>query len=387
MTARLPAWKAAAALVCFTQALDACGPSTDPAYSGTVQAPSAAIGSPIGGRVTAVNVQEGRNVRAGDVIVRFDNAQQRAALANARHEAAAAAAALADLQAGARAPDLARAADQARQAREQFESANLAIGDEITALRGQLAQAQAQARDARADAKDAATDAARTRALTATGDLSAQTRDAADSREARTRAQVEAAQAAVAIAQAQVRNAEKVTLPHTAAAARAASDAARNSLRLLAAGSRPDALRQAAASLSAARSNVASAQARLNDTIVRAPADGMVSAFDLHVGDLIPAGAVVATIDEDGEPYVRIFVPQSALNHITIGARAVVHPDSQPGISLSGVVEAIDEQAQFTPQNVQTVEDRAALSFGVKVRIHDRDQHVHGGTTATVTLP
>jgi HlyD family secretion protein len=158
-------------------------------------------------------------------------------------------------------------------------------------------------------------------------------------------------------------------------------------LRLLAAGSRPDALRQAAASLSAARSNVASAQARLNDTIVRAPADGMVSAFDLHVGDLIPAGAVVATIDEDGEPYVRIFVPQSALNHITIGARAIVHLDSQPGISLSGVVEAIDEQAQFTPQNVQTVEDRAALSFGVKVRIHDRDQHVHGGTTATVTLP
>jgi HlyD family secretion protein len=105
------------------------------------------------------------------------------------------------------------------------------------------------------------------------------------------------------------------------------------------------------------------------------------------VGDLVPGGSPVATIDEGGEPYVRIYVPQSALNRIMGGARVDVHPDSQPSITLSGTVEAVDEQAQFTPQNVQTVEDRAALSFGVKVCIHDRDHPVHGGTTATVTLP
>lgn len=376
-----------AIVICIAQALAGCGAPTSTTYSGTVQAPSAAVGSPIGGRVTAVNVQEGQRVRSGDVIVRFDEKQQRAALSNARHDAAASGAALADLQAGARAQDLARAGDQARQAHEQFESARLATGNQIASLRGQVAQAQAQLNDARANAKDASTDAARTRALAATGDVSLQARDAANAREAQAHAQVKAAEGAVATALAQLRNAKDVTLPRTTAAALAGFEAARNSLRLLAAGPRPDAVRQAAASVAAAQSNVAGAQARLDDTIVRAPAGGVVSTLDLRVGDLVSAGAAVATIDEGGEPYVRIFVPQGTLSRLVVGAHVDVHPDSQPGTTLPGTVEAIDQQAQFTPQNVQTAEDRVALSFGVKIRIHDRDHPIHGGTTATITLP
>jgi HlyD family secretion protein len=109
--------------------------------------------------------------------------------------------------------------------------------------------------------------------------------------------------------------------------------------------------------------------------------------MNLHVGDLVAPGASVATIDEDGEPFVRVYLPQSMLGRIRVGAHVAVHPDSQPGLALDGSVEQIDEQAQFTPQSVQTAEDRATLSFGVKVRIHDREHRVHGGTTATVALP
>lgn len=319
--------------------------------------------------------------------MRFDDTQQRAALANARHQMTALAAALADLQAGARQPDLARAADQAHQAREQFESARLTVADQLVALHGQLAQARAQLADARANAADTARDAARTRALAATGDVSLQARDTAATRDARARAQVAVAEGAVATAGAQLHNAEMVTLPRTATAALAAFEAAQNSYRSLASGPRPGAVRQALASLAAARSNVAGAEARLNDTIVRAPADGVVSAIDLRVGDLVTAGAPVAVIEEGGEPYVRIFVPQSKLNRVNVGTRVDVHPDSQPGVVLSGNVEAVDQQAEFTPQNVQTVDDREALSFGVKIRIHDREHLVNGGTTATVTVP
>jgi len=86
---------------------------------------------------------------------------------------------------------------------------------------------------------------------------------AANAREAQAHAQVKAAEGAVATALAQLRNAKDVTLPRTTAAALAGFEAARNSLRLLAAGPRPDAVRQAAASVAAAQSNVAGAQARL----------------------------------------------------------------------------------------------------------------------------
>lgn len=355
-------------------------------FSGTVQAPSAAVGSPIGGRVIAVLVQDGMRVRAGQMLVRFDDAQQRSALDAADHQAAAAAAALADLRAGARAADLARARDEARQARENFESRRLSETGQTAILVAALAQARAQLADAAANANEAHLDAVRTRRLFATGDFSAQERDAADAREQRTHAQVDAARAGVRTAQEQLDKAAQVTLPRDTAAARAASDAAENAYRSLAAGSRVDTIRQAAASLAAAASGAAEARARLADTIVRAPAGGVVSALELHAGDLVPAGAAVATIDEDGEPYVRVYVPQVRLGRIAVGDRVAVHADSQPGVTLNGSVEQIDEQAQFTPQSVQTAEDRATLSFGVKIRIHDRDHRVHGGTTATVSL-
>ncbi|MGD0472134.1 MAG: HlyD family efflux transporter periplasmic adaptor subunit [Candidatus Velthaea sp.] len=367
--------------------LAACARANGDLFSGTVQAESAAVGSPIGGRVTLVAVQDGRRVRRGQLVVRFDDAQERAALEAARQQASAAAAALADLRAGTRAEDLARANDQAREARETFERTRLSQARQISILRGDLAQARAQLADVLADGEQARRDAVRTRALFVTGDVSAQQRDAAVARAVRTSAQADAARAGVRNAERELEQAQNVTLPRDTAAAKASFDASQNAYRSLAAGARPDAIRQAAATLAAGNSGVANARARLNDTEVRAPADGIVSALNLHVGDLVAPGAAVATIDEDGEPFVRIFVPQSLLARANVGADVAVYPDSQPGVKLAGTIEQIDEQAQFTPQSVQTAEDRATLAFGVKVRIHDRAGRVHGGTTAAVALP
>lgn len=366
--------------------LAACaGPDGDH-FSGTVQAESASVGSPRGGRVTAVLAQAGRRVRAGQVIVRFDDAQQRAAVAAARHDEAAAAAALADQRAGARPPDLARALAQARQARETYEGARLAEARQIAILRGSLVQAQAQVADARATALVTANDARRARALAATGDESLQQRDAAVARAVSAKAAVASAIAGAANAEDQLRNAAEVTLPRSTASARAAAEAAEGAYRLLAAGARPDVVRQAAADVAAAQSAVTDAVAKLNDTIVRAPADGTISALNLHVGDLIAPNLPIATIDEDGEPFVRVYVPQAKVGRLRVGGHVAVAPDSEPAAIIDGTVEQIDDQAQFTPENVQTAEDRATLSFGVKVRIHDRDHHVRGGTTATVTI-
>ncbi|MHB8147250.1 MAG: HlyD family secretion protein [Vulcanimicrobiaceae bacterium] len=364
----------------------ACSHASTDRFSGTIQATSATVGSPVGGRVTAVLVQDGQRVRSGQVLVRFDDAQQQANLDGARHEVVRAAAALADLRAGAREPDLARAGDQALAAREEFESARLAQARQISILRGQLAQAQALLVDVRANAKEAATQAERARSLFSTGDVSAAYRDAANAAETRAQAQVASAQDGVANARAQLRNSVDVIIPRNIAETRAAYGAAENSYRSLAIGARPGLLRQAEASLALARSNVQNAQAQAADMLVRAPAAGVVGAMNLHVGDIVGPNAAVATIDENGEPFVRIYVPQSLLGRVRVGARVAVYPDSQTSLALAGTVEQIDQQAQFTPENVQTSDDRATLSFGVKIRINDRDHRLHGGTTATVRL-
>ncbi|TAM90318.1 HlyD family efflux transporter periplasmic adaptor subunit, partial [bacterium] len=144
---------------------------------------------------------------------------------------------------------------------------------------------------------------------------------------------------------------------------------------------------QARAAVASAQGEVAAARKRLAETVVRAPADGVISALDLHVGDLVTAGMGVATIDEPGDPFVRIYVPQRALGTLKVGRRLDVRAEGLGGRVFEGVVEQIDQQAQFTPQNVQTSEDRANLTFGVKVRVHDPEHVLRGGTTAEVVVP
>jgi multidrug resistance efflux pump len=98
---------------------------------------------------------------------------------------------------GARTEDLARAGDQTRQAHETFERARLSEARQLTILSGQLAQTRAQLADAIAGATEAHADAVRARRLFATGDISGQQNDAANARDLRTRAQADAARAAV----------------------------------------------------------------------------------------------------------------------------------------------------------------------------------------------
>jgi membrane fusion protein YbhG len=357
------------------------------AYSGTLLAPSAAVGSTIGGRVSAVLVSDGAPVSAGDVLVRFDDAQERAALESARGKLAQARAALADLVAGPRSEDLARLQALAAQQRAAYERANLSTSHQLAALRAQVRQAAGQAAEAAAAAREAQRNAQRMRSLYATGDVSQQTRDASSAREAETAAQVRSAQAAVRAARAQLANAAKATLPEDIAGALAGYRAAQEAYRSLAAGSRPEQIQQAQAAVKAAQGDVADAQARLRETVVRAPASGIVNDLNLYPGDLLAPGAAVATVDETGNPYVRIYVPQSNLNRLRKGQTVRVRSDALPGVTFSGNVEQLDSQAQFTPQNVQTESDRATLAFGVKVRVQDPQRRLHGGTTVEVALP
>lgn len=387
---RLPVGVTRAARIFFAiglVALVACGPRTPDGFSGTVQAPSAVVGSTIGGTVSAVRVRDGSRVRAGDVIVEFDAGQESASYRNALASARSAQAAVADLAAGSRAPDLERAQALAQQQRQTYESTQLSAAKQIVQLDDQIRQDDANVATARAAALEAQTDAEREMTLFATGDVSAQNRDAAVSREKQTQGQLAAASATASSARTQRANAAEVTIPRGAAAALEGYRAAEQGYESLAIGARPNALDQARASAAAARATAANAKARLDQMIVRAPEAGVVSALDLRVGDLVAPGASVATIDEIGEPFVRIYVPQSQLSRWQVGGAVVVLPDSSPGARVRGTIEAVDAQAQFTPQNVQTADDRADLSFGLKVRIHDRDHPLHGGTTATVSLP
>ena len=136
----------------------------------------------------------------------------------------------------------------------------------------------------------------------------------------------------------------------------------------------------------AARAALAYDEARFREGQVLAPAVAIVEVLDVRPGDLIAPNTPVATLLESDQIYVRIYVPETQLGKFQVGQKAEIRVDSFPKQTFDGVVEQINQQAEFLPRNVQTREERVHQVFGVKVRIDDPSHRVLPGMAADIKL-
>jgi HlyD family secretion protein len=133
-----------------------------------------------------------------------------------------------------------------------------------------------------------------------------------------------------------------------------------------------------------ARAQLADVDAQLAEMEVKAPTDSVLEVLSVKVGDVLPANREVATLLLPEHLWVRVYVPEPWLGLIKIGDHVRVRVDSFPGKDFDGVVEQVNRQAEFTPRNVQTVEDRIRQVFGIKVRLPNADDRLRAGMAADV---
>jgi RND family efflux transporter MFP subunit len=136
-----------------------------------------------------------------------------------------------------------------------------------------------------------------------------------------------------------------------------------------------------------ARAQLADIDAQLAEMQVKSPADAILEVLSVKVGDVLPANREVATLLMPEHLWVRVYVPEPWLGLIKVGDQAKVRVDSFPGHDFPGTVEQINRQAEFTPRNVQTVEDRIRQVFGVKVRLPSNEERLRAGMAADVSFP
>src|SRR6267143_4390738 len=136
-----------------------------------------------------------------------------------------------------------------------------------------------------------------------------------------------------------------------------------------------------------ARAQLADIDAQLAEMQVKAPTDSILEVLLVKVGDVLPANREVATLLLPQHLWVRVYVPEPWLGHVKIGDRVRVQVDSFPGKDFPGMVEQVNRQAEFTPRNVQTVEDRIRQVFGVRIRLPNNDDHLRAGMAADVYFP
>jgi len=168
-----------------------------------------------------------------------------------------------------------------------------------------------------------------------------------------------------------------------AAAQLAEADAA---LALMKKGSRSEDIAAARAAVEGQKAVIAALERQTAELKIAAPADGVVEAVDIRPGDLLAANAPALTVLETGELWVRAYVPENRLDLAT-GAKVRVTVDSFPGRDFVGKVTFVSRDAEFTPGNVQTVEERSKQVFRIRVTLDAEARKVlRAGMSADVWL-
>ena len=157
--------------------------------------------------------------------------------------------------------------------------------------------------------------------------------------------------------------------------------------QLVETGPRAERIAAQVALVAQAQGAVAQIDAALANAVVIAPFSGVVTVKDREVGETVPAGAPVLTIMSLDDRWVRIYIPENRVGAVRLGQEADISADTYPERSYRGQVSFIASQAEFTPRNVQTREERVKLVYAVKVRVtQDSTYDLKPGIPADVTL-
>lgn len=125
------------------------------------------------------------------------------------------------------------------------------------------------------------------------------------------------------------------------------------------------------AAVSAAQAMLAQADAAVSHAVIHAPFTGVVSVRHREPGEAVAPGSPVLSIMNTEDRWVRIYVREDDIGRVRIGQRAAISSDSDRSRSFEGRVTFIATNAEFTPRNVQTTEERVKLVYAVKVQIAD----------------
>jgi len=151
-------------------------------------------------------------------------------------------------------------------------------------------------------------------------------------------------------------------------------------------GARKEVIRAAGERVKQAEAAVRAADERLKDTVIHAPLSGIILRKNAEEGETVAAGVPVYTIGDLETPWIKVYVKESDLGRVKLGQKVGISTDSYPGKIYEGSVSYISSEAEFTPKNVQTREERVKLVFGVKVRVKNINGELKPGMPADVKL-
>jgi len=139
-------------------------------------------------------------------------------------------------------------------------------------------------------------------------------------------------------------------------------------------------------SIQQAQSALDMANLQLDKLTVYAPIAGTVLTRTIEKGEILQAGLTAMTIGILDDLTITVYISEDLYGQIKLGDQAELSVDSFPEMVFSGEVIRIADQAEFTPRNVQTKEDRQTTVYAVKLTVNDPDHQLKPGMPADVVF-
>ena len=372
--------------------------------SGTIRATELRVASDLGGRILEVEVEAGKKVEAGDVLVMLDATPWLVQLASAEAAVVAAQADLAVVQAGPRQEEIAAtramlAMAEAKRdgALEAWENA-LANVENPQELDAQIIEARMQVNLAAQGVELAEAQLANERMLYEQNTGGATELEIAD-------LQMYAAEKGLAASQADEKTAQ-VLLDHLwsirqeplgfIAQANAAEGqyqvaeagvaVAQAQLDDLLAGPTLEQVAVAEATVRQAEAQANVLRIQVAKSTLLSPIDGVVLNQTLGVGELAAPAASILTLADLSEVTLEVYVPENRIGHVQLGQPVQVTVDSFPDRVFEGHVVHIADEPEFTPRNVATAEERLNTFYAVEIRLPNPDGLLKPGMPADATF-
>lgn len=162
-------------------------------------------------------------------------------------------------------------------------------------------------------------------------------------------------------------------------AARAARDQARSDKKSVAE------IAAAQAQLDQAADGLKLAQLQRSYCTVTSPVDGVLLSKALDAGEIASPGRTLATVGRLNDLTVTVYVPEGEIGRVKVGQKASLRTDSSSSTFDSTVVSVANE-AEFTPAQVETKDQRVKLVFAVKLSVSDKTGTLKPGMPADVTF-
>jgi HlyD family secretion protein len=341
---------------------------------GNIEMTQVDVAFKMSGKLNQLPVQEGAAVTQGALLGRLDTAQLESQRDRDRAALSAAESQIPQLETAIDRQKAALAAETSLR-KAQLAQAEARLRDLLSGARAQeIKQAQAAVEEAGSQHQQARQDWERAQVLFKNDDISRAQFDQVRTRFDATAAALKAAEERLALISEGPRKEEiegaRAQVEQARASLQLSETAALEVVRL------QQELRTRRAMVEQARAQLAIVQAQLGDATAVSPVDGVVLVKSAEPGEVIAAGAAFLTIGELDRPWLRAYIGEQDLGRVKLGDKVRVTTDSYPGKVYWGRISFIASEAEFTPKQIQTPEERVRLVYRIKIEVENPEHQL-----------